>query len=108
MSDYSLRGKCKEMSEELVAKDPSLRLVRGYYHCPMWGKQKHWWTQREDGTIIDPTVNQFPSPGMGEYEEFDGMLACENCGKPVREEEAVPCGNYGCCSTRCAMRLVGL
>lgn len=37
-SDYAkYRGKCKEMSEEAVAQDPSLRLVRGYYHCPFSG-----------------------------------------------------------------------
>ncbi len=31
-SDYlKYRGKCKEMSEQLCATDPTLTLVRGYY-----------------------------------------------------------------------------
>lgn len=33
------RGKCEDMSEALCEKDKSLTLVRGYYHCPLWGKQ---------------------------------------------------------------------
>ena len=36
-SDYlKYRGKCKEMSEALVANNPALRLVRGHYWCPIW------------------------------------------------------------------------
>lgn len=108
-SDYAkYRGKCKEMSEEAVAQDPSLRLVRGYYHCPFWGKQEHWWTVCPDGTVFDPTKDQFPSKGIGEYEEFDGWCVCEECGKKVKEEDAYMCGPYPCCSNECAMRLVGL
>lgn len=65
-SDYiQFRGKCKEMSQELVKADPSLTLVRGHYHCPIWGKQAHWWVNDEDGNIIDPTARQFPSKGNG-------------------------------------------
>ena len=34
MSDYlEYRGKCKEMAEQAVVDDPSLRIVRGFYHC---------------------------------------------------------------------------
>ena len=32
------RGKCKQMSEEAVAADPTLRLVRGHYFCPFWAR----------------------------------------------------------------------
>ena len=33
IDDYQrYRGKCKEMSEALIAADPSLRLVRGHYY----------------------------------------------------------------------------
>ena len=60
-TDYSkYRGKCKQFVDEPVAKDTSLRAVRGYYHCPIWGKQAHWWAEDKDGKIIDPTVKQFP------------------------------------------------
>lgn len=102
------RGKCKEMSEKLCAADPSLRLVRGWYYDPHWGQQGHWWCVRTDGTIVDPTKDQFPSRGSGLYEEFDGWYECEQCGKMVHESAMVTCGNYPCCSDMCAMRLVGV
>lgn len=108
-TDYSLyRGKCKEMSEELVKNDPTLKLVRGYYHCAFWGKQEHWWTVKEDGTIVDPTAKQFPSKGYCEYEEFNGMLNCSECGKEMKEEEASFDSNYCFCSYECHGRFVGL
>lgn len=103
------RGKCKEMVDEAVANDPTLRAVRGHYHCPMWGEQPHWWCERPDGTIFDPSAKQFPFGGkIGEYIEFNGMVVCAECGVEVPEDEARIEGNYGFCSTRCAMRFVGL
>jgi len=107
MTDYEkYRGKCKEMSEDLILKDPTLTLVRGYYYDYQWGKQEHWWCQREDGTIVDPTKDQFPSKGSGLYEPFSGVCECETCGKDVLEEDATMAGPYPCCSYECAMRLV--
>ncbi len=102
------RGKCREMSEALVKDDPTLRLVRGHYLDPHWGEQAHWWCEKPDGTVVDPTAAQFPSNGHGMYVEFDGTFECENCGKPVAEKDAVPCGSYPVCSNECAFRLVGL
>jgi hypothetical protein len=103
------RGKCKEMSEELVKNDPTLRLVRGFYYCPFWGEQGHWWTVNKNGDIIDPTAKQFPSGGItGEYVEFDGIVYCEECGKEMKEEDVQFAGNYPLCSTRCYGRLVGI
>ena len=64
------RGKCKEYCEELCAKDPSLRLVRGWYDDILWGRQMHWWCVDANGVIIDPTVKQFSSQ-HGEYIECD-------------------------------------
>lgn len=108
-SDYlRFRGKCREMSEELVTKDPSLTLVRGYYYDPHWGEQEHWWCVDSNGGVVDPTKDQFPSKGNGLYVPFDGMCSCEQCGKDVAEENAVMAGPYPCCSNQCAMRLVGL
>jgi hypothetical protein len=107
--DYArYRGKCKEMSEALVADDPTLTLVRGHYICPFWGDQAHWWTKRSDGTIVDPTKNQFPSKGLGDYVEFDGMVECANCGKAVAEGEASFESNYAFCGYRCHGRFVGV
>lgn len=110
MSNYAkYRGKCKEMSEALVAEDPSLTLVRGHYFCPIWGRDDgHWWCTKEDGTIVDPTAKQFPSEGCGIYTPFNGIVTCEECGKETTEDKMVLMGNYPTCSDSCAMRLVGL
>ena len=102
------RGKCKELSEDLVASDPTLVLVRGYYYCPIWGEQPHWWCKTSSGTIIDPTKDQFPSRGLGEYVEFDGKVPCAECGKEMDEGDAYIHGNYAFCSSRCLCRFVGL
>lgn len=60
--DYlKYRGKCKEFCEAAIAKDSALALVRGHYFDFQWGEQPHWWTVRTDGTIYDPTKDQFPS-----------------------------------------------
>ena len=102
------RGKCREMSEELAAQDASLILVRGYYFDALWGKQPHWWCRKSDGTIVDPTKDQFPTKGCGIYEEFDGTVECAECGKIVSEEEADIDGNYAFCSYTCHGRFVGV
>ena len=96
------------MCEALVDKDHTLTLVRGYYYCPIWGKQGHWWVKKPDGTIIDPTKLQFPSKGIGEYVEFVGIIECSNCGKSMMEEDANIQGRYAFCSDECHMRFVGV
>ncbi len=108
MHDYSLRGTCQQASESAVAADPTLRLVRGYYHCTLWGKQQHWWTERPAGAVYDPTAAQFPSAGAGEYEEFDGSMECSNCGKSIAEDEADIQGRYAFCSYHCHGAFVGV
>ncbi len=109
MTDYrQFRGKCKELAEAAVAHDPSLKLVRGHYHCPFWGEQPHWWCEASDGKVVDPSARQFPSKGFGDYVPFNGMVACAECGKGMREEEARFESNYAFCSTRCLLRFVGL
>jgi hypothetical protein len=108
-SDYEkYRGKCKEMSEAMVAANPTLQLVRGYYYCSLWGEQAHWWTKTADGTIHDPTKDQFPSRGLGVYVEFDGNIDCANCGKSIKEKDADIEGNYAFCSYECHGRFVGV
>lgn len=108
-SDYlKYRGKCRQMSEALVMSDPTLTLVRGYYLCPVWGKQAHWWCRDSKGAVVDPTKDQFPSRGGGEYLEFDGRVECAECGAETTEDDAVPYGNYIFCSGVCACRFVGV
>ena len=103
------RGRCKELSEAACAADPTLTLVRGHYFCPMWNSDEpHWWCVRQDGTIFDPSKDQFPSRGLGIYTPFDGRIACAECGKEIDESEARFDSNYAFCSTRCNMRFVGL
>lgn len=111
MSNYDLRGKCKELSEQAVKDNPNLILVRGWYHEPIWNtEEEHWWTKdKETGEIFDPTASQFPSGGMTScYTEFTGTLSCSECGKMMTEEGMQMCGRFPVCSTECAMRLVGL
>jgi hypothetical protein len=104
--DYSLRGKCEEMSKALVESDSTLTLVRGWYDDPIWGRQEHWWTKKPDGTIVDPTSAQFPVGGIASwYTEFDGIVSCEECGKDVKEADAYM-GRL--CSARCYGRMVGV
>ncbi len=108
--DYTkYRGRCREMAEEAVRIDPTLRLVRGHYYCPIWNsEEQHWWTVRPDGSVYDPSRKQFPSAGHGFYEEFDGFIDCEECGKHVKEEEATIDGTHAFCSNECYGRHVGL
>jgi len=110
MSDYStFRGKCHEFCAELISKDPTLRLVRGHYYCPISNsRDPHWWCIDVDGKIIDPTARQFPSKGFGEYEEFDGFVTCAECGEKMEESCAMFSGNYAFCSHVCACRFVGV
>ena len=109
-SDYlKYRGKCKSLSEQWVAEHPEYRLVRGYYFCPIWNNEDaHWWTVAQDGTIYDPSKDQFPSKGMGIYTEFDGTVECAQCGKTIQEEDARFDSRYAFCSGDCNMRFVGL
>lgn len=115
LTDYQqFRGKCRELSEAAVAaSDGALRLARGWYICPLWGRQEHWWAVRiSTGEIVDPTVRQFPTNGLGaEYEEFNGVVACVECGKEITEEEAAVYSHgspYAVCSGRCYGRMVGV
>ena len=103
------RGKCRELCEAACAADQTLTVVRGHYWCPMWNTfEAHWWTVRQDGTIHDPTKDQFPSRGLGTYEPFSGNVECAECGKEVAEEDADIEGNYAFCSYRCHGRFVGV
>jgi hypothetical protein len=104
------RGKCKEMSEALIAADPTLTLVRGFYHEPIWGtKEQHWWCKKPDGTIVDPTSKQFPAGGIVDcYEEFDGTSECCECGKRNNADEMQHEGRYSYCGYDCYCKFVGV
>lgn len=106
-TDYiKFRGKCKEMSEKFIKDHPelNLELARGWYHCPFWGKQEHWWCVEYDGKIHDPTAKQFPSKGLGHYEEYIGVLNCEYCSEEVKEEDVYLSGHHVYCNYECAYK----
>lgn len=103
------RGKCLEMCKEAVRLNPELKLIRGYYYCPIWNKKEaHWWTVKENGEIHDPTKNQFPSKGHGIYEEFNGIVECAECKKKIPEADAEIEGNYAYCSYKCHGKFIGV
>lgn len=103
------RGRCRELSVAACTADSTLTLVRGHYWCPIWNRSEpHWWAKRQDGSIFDPTKEQFPSKGLGEYTEFSGRIACAECGVAVKEEEADIDGNYAFCSHLCHGRFIGV
>jgi len=109
-ADYlTFRGKCKELAKERCRQDPTLRLVRGHYFDALWGEDlAHWWCEKPDGTVVDPSCRQFPTNGHGIYTEFDGVVTCDNCGKQLPEGDAVFMGQYPACSNRCAGAIVGV
>jgi len=109
LSNYAkYRGKCKEMVDDLCSKDSTLTPVRGHHYCWCFGKQAHWWATKPDGTIVDPTVNQFPKPHIGEYVPFDGIVECEQCQKLVPEHDASFYGRYAFCSSHCQLQFLGV
>ena len=108
-----LRGRCQEMARSAQREDPTLRVVRGYFLDLIWGEQPHWWCVRPDGSIVDPSGEQFPSFATATpscYIEYDGTLVCESCGKEGKEGdpdwEIVGNGHYAVCSDRCHYALV--
>lgn len=108
-SDYlKYRGKCKEMCLELLEKDPTLTLVRGHYWDAFWGEQPHWWLTNTKGEIVDPTKDQFPTKGAGDYIPFNGMVKCSECGKEGKEEDFDHAYNYSFCSYECHGKFVGV
>jgi hypothetical protein len=93
------RGKCVDTTKAMAEAFPELRRVRGHYLCPFDGRRAHWWLVTPEGRIIDPTVEQFASCGMGDYEEYVGPEPtghCLNCGALLYSSE-------GFCNAECAM-----
>lgn len=110
------RGRCKELCEAAVAADPALTLVRGHIFVAQWPsdpEQPHWWCKRGDGTIHDPSWQQFPfnsPPSVNLYFEFDGNIDCANCGETFKETDPGVGfdGRHAFCSHKCHGQFVGL
>ncbi len=103
-----LAGKCHTICEAIAKVDDEWTLTRGHYVCPQWGTRSHWWLKAKDGTIYDPTVDQFPAPRRGEYVEFTGIVECAQCGKEMPEADASFDSNYAFCSGACHGYFVGV
>ena len=101
-------GHCAEITEAMAEAFPELRRVRGHYYCPFWGERTHWWMETADGEIVDPTLQQFPSLGMGAYVEWnDGdeqpIGKCLNCGEYTFASKG---GDKNFCSDACSTACV--
>ena len=85
-----IRGRCSSAVEAMIQAFQELRRVRGHYiiaygdgvhRCP------HWWCETPDGTVVDPTKEQFDYQ-QGRYEEYTGpdpLGKCMWCGEYVWE-----------------------
>lgn len=94
-------GTCAEVTQKMQLAFPELFRVRGHYFCLVWGERAHWWLETEDGEIVDPTVSQFPSGGMGEYEQWiegdqEPSGVCPNCSSYCYDGDT-------CCSEKCGL-----
>lgn len=87
-------GKCLEFSSRMVEAFPELILCKGVvfsrsnpdnYTRANYKEYLHAWVQTQDGTIFDPTKNQFALLGELEYMRFpddvDQVEKCINCGR---------------------------
>lgn len=81
-------GKCAAVTLAMLVAFPELKRVRGHYYRYAWGERSHWWLVAPDGSIVDPTADQFPPKGRGEYVPWvDGdpepTGICANCSGKV-------------------------
>src|ERR1035437_1692819 len=49
-----VRARCDEFTQGFVEKFPHLKRVAGFV-----GGNEHWWCVDLDGTVVDPTAEQF-------------------------------------------------
>jgi hypothetical protein len=98
-------GQCRHFCELMKKEFPELTMVRGHYICWSWGRRQHWWLTTPDGEIVDPTVDQFPHPHLGDYEPWiegspEPTGTCMNCG------EQVFAPRHSICSDKCETAFV--
>ena len=79
---YLKRARCKEFVDFINDLLPELKPQAGHY-----GGSEHWWLVDKNGTIYDPTAEQF-RPGL-EYIPYDPettqirLGTCMNCGDSI-------------------------
>lgn len=94
-------GECAKATREMQSVFPGLVRVRGHYHCAAWGRRAHWWL-KDGSEIVDPTETQFPSCGLGTYEEWiegseEPVGKCMICGDECFESRGG--GQHWCSHT---------
>lgn len=100
-------GACANVTRAMSKAFPELTRTRGHYICPIWGRRQHWWMVDVDGLVVDPTVLQFPSRGLGEYEPWiegaeEPVGKCMVCGSLSFPSKG---GDDASCSEACRTKL---
>lgn len=86
-----LYAECSNFTKKFVQRFPHLKRVAGFYcveddlnAVEMLPGTEHWWCVDVDGTIVDPTAEQFSQPGpyvpLDEKVHFVRVGRCHNCG----------------------------
>lgn len=52
-------GACKSATTKMVADFPELKAVAGRVLSDTMLAQEHWWCVTQDGSVVDPTAEQF-------------------------------------------------
>lgn len=81
-------GMCGAATNEMCKKFPELKRVPGFVST-MYGLREHWWCVSPDGSIVDPTKEQFKGVGgILSYQEVGRedsvrLGKCMNCGAEI-------------------------
>lgn len=100
-------GKCERAAKLMAQEFPELRVAKGHVLDACWGQRGHWWCIAPDGTVVDPTVGQFPNVlRYDEFKEGDNVRigACANCGDDLWRPPGTP--HPTVCSEDCRVSYV--
>lgn len=107
-----VRAACNDFTKKFVTKFPHLKRVGGFYCQSQNAKRErpgteHRWCVDVDGTVVDPTEEQFSIKGV--HVPLDEMFhiiqigRCMNCGEYIYGLKKD--GPKSCCSDECATQL---